>query len=276
MSSAPVTDSLPEEQKRSGRRPEGPAHARKGSTIQTLKRTMTEFSEDNLTDAAAALTYYAVLSIFPALLAMISIVGLVGDPQTDHQDVDRRRQLDRPGLRGRHVQGPDRGPDQEQRDRRHHGHRRDRRGAVDRVGLRRRVHARGQRHLRGRGGPLVHQAAPAADARDARARRAAGARPGGRRADRPDRERRRLGRRPRRHRGDRLEHRQVAGPVRRGGLHDHPPVLRLAEREARRPEVDHARQPRWRSSSGWSPRRPSRSTSPTSARTTRPTARSAA
>ena len=43
---------------------------------------MTEFSEDNLTDSAAALTYYAVLSIFPALLAMISIVGLVGDPQT--------------------------------------------------------------------------------------------------------------------------------------------------------------------------------------------------
>ncbi|MEO8687395.1 MAG: YihY/virulence factor BrkB family protein [Solirubrobacteraceae bacterium] len=79
---APVTDSLPEEQKRSGRRPEGPAHARKGSTIQTLKRTMAEFSEDNLTDSAAALTYYAVLSIFPALLAMISIVGLVGDPKT--------------------------------------------------------------------------------------------------------------------------------------------------------------------------------------------------
>ena len=68
--------------KRSGRQPEGPAHARKGSLMQTLKRTVTEFSEDNLTDSAAALTYYAVLSIFPALLAMISIVGLVGDPQT--------------------------------------------------------------------------------------------------------------------------------------------------------------------------------------------------
>jgi membrane protein len=79
---APVTDSLPEEQKRSGRRPEGPAHAREGGLVQTLKRTMTEFSEDNLTDSAAALTYYAVLSIFPALLAMISIVGLVFDPNT--------------------------------------------------------------------------------------------------------------------------------------------------------------------------------------------------
>jgi len=70
------------DQKRSGRRPEGPAHARKGSLVQTLKRTVTEFQEDNLTDWAAALTYYAVLSIFPALLAMVAVVGLVGDPQT--------------------------------------------------------------------------------------------------------------------------------------------------------------------------------------------------
>jgi membrane protein len=79
MSEAITTGS---DAKRSGRRPEGPAHARKGSLMQTLKRTFTEFSEDNLTDSAAALTYYAVLSIFPALLAMVSIVGLVGDPQT--------------------------------------------------------------------------------------------------------------------------------------------------------------------------------------------------
>jgi membrane protein len=80
---APETGSARnDDEKRSARRPEGPAHARKGSLFQTVKRTMTEFSEDNLTDAAAALTYYAVLSIFPALLAMISIVGLVGNPQT--------------------------------------------------------------------------------------------------------------------------------------------------------------------------------------------------
>jgi membrane protein len=77
-----ATDAHNGDQKRSARRPEGPAHARKGSTFETLRRTMTEFSEDNLTDAAAALTYYAVLSVFPALLAMISIVGLVGNPQT--------------------------------------------------------------------------------------------------------------------------------------------------------------------------------------------------
>jgi membrane protein len=81
-----MTDSadteIDREPKRSGRQPEGPAHPRKGSAMQTLKRTVSEFSEDNLTDSAAALTYYAVLSIFPALLALVSIVGLVGDPQT--------------------------------------------------------------------------------------------------------------------------------------------------------------------------------------------------
>ncbi len=70
------------DQKRSGRQPQGPAHARQGSLLQTLKRTGTEFQEDNLTDWAAALTYYGVLSIFPALLAMVAVVGLVGDPQT--------------------------------------------------------------------------------------------------------------------------------------------------------------------------------------------------
>jgi len=48
----------------------------------TAKRTFAEFKEDNLGDYAAALTYYAVLSIFPALIAMVSIVGLFGDPQT--------------------------------------------------------------------------------------------------------------------------------------------------------------------------------------------------
>ncbi len=52
----------------------------KPSGFATLKRTVKEFSEDNLTDWAAALTYYGVLALFPALIALVSIVGLVGDP----------------------------------------------------------------------------------------------------------------------------------------------------------------------------------------------------
>jgi membrane protein len=68
--------------KRNGMPPQGPPHARKGSAAQTAKRTLTEFREDNLTDRAASLTYYAVLSIFPALVALVAIVGLVADPVT--------------------------------------------------------------------------------------------------------------------------------------------------------------------------------------------------
>src|SRR5215217_5479007 len=47
-----------------------------------LKRTVKEFKEDNLTDWAAALTYYAVLAIFPALIVLVSILGLVGQSAT--------------------------------------------------------------------------------------------------------------------------------------------------------------------------------------------------
>jgi membrane protein len=50
------------------------------SAFATVKRTFTEFSEDNMSDWAAALTYYGLLSLFPALIALVSIVGLVGDP----------------------------------------------------------------------------------------------------------------------------------------------------------------------------------------------------
>jgi membrane protein len=48
----------------------------------TLKRTAKEFSEDNLTDWAAALTYYGLLSLFPALIAMVSLIGIFGDPKS--------------------------------------------------------------------------------------------------------------------------------------------------------------------------------------------------
>ena len=47
-----------------------------------LKRTVKEFREDNVTDWAAALTYYGVLSIFPALLVLVSVLGVIGDSAT--------------------------------------------------------------------------------------------------------------------------------------------------------------------------------------------------
>ena len=47
-----------------------------------FKRALREFSDDNVTDWAAALTYYGVLSIFPMLLALISLLGLFGQSAT--------------------------------------------------------------------------------------------------------------------------------------------------------------------------------------------------
>src|SRR2546423_15643118 len=40
-----------------------------------LKRTVKEFREDNLTDSAAALTYYGVMSLFPMLIALVAVPG---------------------------------------------------------------------------------------------------------------------------------------------------------------------------------------------------------
>jgi membrane protein len=63
--------------------PEGPARLRRRGWIAVLKRTVKEFREDNLTDWAAALTYYGVLALFPALIALVSVVGLLGQSTVD-------------------------------------------------------------------------------------------------------------------------------------------------------------------------------------------------
>jgi membrane protein len=62
--------------------PESPAKLSGGSWWAVLKRTVREFREDNLTDWAAALTYYGVLAIFPALIVLVSVLGLIGDSAT--------------------------------------------------------------------------------------------------------------------------------------------------------------------------------------------------
>jgi membrane protein len=62
--------------------PDGPTDLSKRSWWAVLKRTVKEFKADNLTDWAAALTYYGVLAIFPAIIALISIIGLIGPSAT--------------------------------------------------------------------------------------------------------------------------------------------------------------------------------------------------
>ncbi len=63
------------------RKPDSPADLEKRSWMYVARKTWREFSDDQCTDLAAALTYYAVLSIFPAAIALTSLLGLVGQAE---------------------------------------------------------------------------------------------------------------------------------------------------------------------------------------------------
>ncbi len=71
-----------QQRQRDDRAPDEPTDLSGRSWFGVLKRTVREFKEDNLTDWAAALTYYGILAIFPAILALVSLLGLVGASAT--------------------------------------------------------------------------------------------------------------------------------------------------------------------------------------------------
>ena len=60
----------------------GPTDLSRRSWWNALKRTVQEFQDDNLADWAAALTYYSVLALFPGLIVLVAVVGLVMEPRT--------------------------------------------------------------------------------------------------------------------------------------------------------------------------------------------------
>ncbi len=100
-----------------------PAALPRGSWADTLKRTVREFQDDKLQHWAAALTYYAVLSIFPALLVMVSLIGLFGDPERVTKVLTDTVAAARPVVGREHVPGPDRADHEQPRRRRDHAHR---------------------------------------------------------------------------------------------------------------------------------------------------------
>ncbi|MFF0016783.1 YihY/virulence factor BrkB family protein [Streptomyces sp. NPDC005374] len=63
--------------------PESPSELPKRSWGAVVRRTFKELLDDELADRAAALTYYGVLSLFPALLVMVSLLGVVGQRATN-------------------------------------------------------------------------------------------------------------------------------------------------------------------------------------------------
>ena len=225
-----------------------------------------------MTDWAAALTYYSVLAIFPALLAVVSVLGL--DRPVRHAAAHRQHQHARAGPR----QGPLLGDPQ------HPAQQRRRRRALRRLSrwpsgrpratwppscappTSSTTSARGARsgrpcpplpHDRSRcsscspSSPSAWPSPAASRTRSADARR-------------------------RRHRGDRLGHRQMASARARRDGDVRAPVLGRAERQAPALPLGHARQHRRRGAVDRRLGRCSPSTSGTSPRTTRPTARWAA
>ncbi|MGX4694193.1 YihY/virulence factor BrkB family protein [Streptomyces sp. JNUCC 63] len=64
------------------RAPDSPTDLPGRSWLAVFRRVLEEFKDDELTDRAAALTYYAVLSLFPALLVLVSLLGVAGKSAT--------------------------------------------------------------------------------------------------------------------------------------------------------------------------------------------------
>jgi membrane protein len=75
--SAPVQDQVSED-----RAPDQPTQLNRRAWPSVLKRTFKEYKADNLPDLAAALTYYGVLAIFPMLIVLVSVLGLIGNSVT--------------------------------------------------------------------------------------------------------------------------------------------------------------------------------------------------
>jgi len=88
------------------RKPASPPDMRKPSWKYAVQKTFREFSQDQCPDLAAGLTYYAVLSLFPALLALVSLLGIFGDARKTTAALLEIGQRIAPGSTVDTVRGP--------------------------------------------------------------------------------------------------------------------------------------------------------------------------
>lgn len=77
----------PPQEPETAREPQDPTELPARSWWAVLRRTGKEFVDDDLPDRAAALTYYGVLALFPALLVLVSLLGVAGEKAT-HKVLD--------------------------------------------------------------------------------------------------------------------------------------------------------------------------------------------
>jgi membrane protein len=85
--------------------PEEPTDLPARSWKAILKRAVKEFQDDNITDWGAALTYYGVMSLFPMLLVLVALLGLVGQQSTISTMTDSLRSAGL-GDVAKSIQGP--------------------------------------------------------------------------------------------------------------------------------------------------------------------------
>lgn len=69
------------------RKPASPTDLTRPSLLYSLRMTIREFTRDQCMDSAAALTYYAVLSLFPALVVVVSLLGVFGEGRRTTDEV---------------------------------------------------------------------------------------------------------------------------------------------------------------------------------------------
>ncbi len=90
-----------------GRRDYAPkGHPPETGRWATAKRAFREFQANALTDQAAALTYYGLLAVFPGLIALVSILGLFGDPVTTTRELTGIIRELAPGSAAETFSGP--------------------------------------------------------------------------------------------------------------------------------------------------------------------------
>jgi membrane protein len=89
-----------------GGKPDSPDDLHKRSWKYILQKTIREFSSDQCTDIAASLTYYAVLAIFPGLLAIFSLLGVFGQGKEASNAVLGIVEQVAPGGAAETIRGP--------------------------------------------------------------------------------------------------------------------------------------------------------------------------
>ncbi|WP_010523669.1 YihY/virulence factor BrkB family protein [Nesterenkonia sp. F] len=70
---------------RDAAKPRTPFSLRPATWWYSLRRAIAEFGRDQCPDSAAALTYFAVLSVFPALIALVSLLSVVGEGKSTRE-----------------------------------------------------------------------------------------------------------------------------------------------------------------------------------------------